>query len=565
MLYLCLTTIYMNLNMTKTLRIMAAAVLGAAAVSCASPSKMAQLADNVKVTTDPQVLEVVAGEIDADVAVTYPADYFLPKAILEVTPVLVYDGGEAKAQPLMYQGEKVKDNYRTVSSEGGTVRSRVHFDYEPGMEQAELVLRGVVKYKGKSYNLPEKKAADGCNTTYMLVSFGHENGSAMSVPLKDDNYQPIIEQTEEGQILYKINSSNVDKKQLSSQSVKDFQAALDEIASNARKTLKGTEVVAYASPDGKEALNNKLSENRSKTADDAFQKVTKGKETGDVSVKSIGEDWEGFQELVAASDIQDTDLILRVLSMYSDPAVRESEIRNMSEIFTSLKSTILPELRRARFIANVEYKNYTDDELKQMIEDNADVLDETALLHAATLIDDNDEKVSLYNKAIDKYDSDRARFNKGVVLLSEGKTAQARKAFESVKTEDEELKNALGAVAYEEGDISAATKYFKEADTETSRANQGVIDILSGNYKAAAKDFAGQTGKNAALANILNNDLASAEKAITCNCPMMGYLKAIIAARRGDAQGVSDNLKVAGKMDKLAKRAEKDVEFADYR
>jgi len=550
----------------KTARIFAASVLGLAAVACSSPSKMAQLAENVKVTTDPVVLEVIAGEVDANVAVTYPADYFLPKAILEVTPVLVYDGGEAKSQTLMYQGEKVKDNYKVVPSAGGTIRDKVHFDYEPGMEQAELVLRGVVKYKNKSYKLPEKKAADGCNTTYMLVETGLDGTPAVYVPLKADDYQPILEQTEEGQILYKINSSDVASSQLKSQSIKDFQAALDEIASNARKTLKGTDIVAYASPDGSEALNDKLSENRSKTADKAFKQVTDGKETGEVSVKSIGEDWEGFQELVAASDIEDKDLILRVLSMYSDPAVRESEIKNMSEIYTSLKSGVLPELRRARFIANVEYKNYTDEELKQLIEENADVLDEEALLHAATLTDDSDEQISLYDKAISKYGSDRARFNKGVVLLGEGKVADAKKAFKSVEAEDAELQNALGAVAFNEGDYQTASKYFAKAGTDASKSNQGVIDILNGDYAAAAKCFEGQHGKNAALANILNDDLDAAEDAIgSCNCPKMNYLKAIIAARRGDAQKVSDCLKIASKARPLKERAEKDIEFADYR
>ena len=343
--------------MRKGIKFLSVAVLGFAA-ACSSPEKMAEMAENVIVKTEPAVLEVVAGKIDAAVTVTYPEDYFHKKAILEVTPVIVYEGGEVAMEPFVFQGESVKDNYEVVPSAGATVTKDVHFNYVPGMEKSYLELRGVVKHKSKSIDMPTKKAADGANTTYMLVC---KDGA---LDLKADNYQEIIKQTAEGQILYTINSSTVRNNQLSSQSIKDFQAALDEIKANERKTLVGTDVVAYASPDGKEDQNAKLSDNRSKSAEKAFAKVTK-KHPADapVNVTSVGEDWEGFQELVAESDLEDKDLIIRVLSMYSDPAVREKEIKNMSAVYTTLAKEVLPELRRARFIANVEFKNYTSEEL----------------------------------------------------------------------------------------------------------------------------------------------------------------------------------------------------------
>ena len=359
--------------MKKAIKILAAAAIVLSAVACSSAKKMAELADNVIVTCYPAVLEAVAGNVDPTVSVTYPANYFHPKAILEVTPVIVYDGGECKMDPLMYQGEKVKDNYKVVPKAGSTVTEKLHFPFVEGMEQSHLELRGVAKYKGKSIALPTKKVADGVNTTYQLVK------AAGLVPLKADGYEAILKQTAEGQILYRINSADVQSKQLKGESIKNFQNALDEIAANERKTLVGTEVVAYASPDGGEKLNRKLSDNRSKTADKAWDKVVKGKNVTDPEVRSIGQDWEGFQELVQNSDIRDKDLILRVLSMYSDPAVRESEIKNMSSVYSELKNDILPELRRARFIANVEFKNYTPDELLEMINNNSEALDEPCL------------------------------------------------------------------------------------------------------------------------------------------------------------------------------------------
>ena len=542
--------------MKKGIKILAAALMGMTAVACSSASKMAEMAEKVKVTCDPEVLEVVAGKVDADIAVSYPADYFHPKAILQVTPVLVYQGGEAAMTPFMYQGQKVKDNYKVVSSNGQTVNEHVQFDYVDGMQKAVLELRGVVKYKKKSWDLPVKKVAVGCNTTYMLVE---KDGV---VPCKADNYQDVIAQTAEGQILYKINSADVNNKELKSQSIKNFQNALDEIKANGRKTLKGTEIVAYASPDGGQSLNAKLSDKRAKTADKAWDKVVKGKNVADPTVKSVGQDWEGFQELVKKSDIEDKDLILRVLSMYSDPAVRESEIKNMSEIYSSLKKEVLPELRRARFIANVEYQNYTGEELLKLVDDNIDVLDEEALLRAATLVKKADDKIDLYKKAINKYGSDRAQFNLGATLLNEGKVSEAANAFAKVATKDGDLENALGVIDLRNGKLDAAAKHFAAAGTDAAKANQAVVDILNGNYAKAAAATAGQKGFNAALAQLLNGNTAKASEALTCQCPKSNYLRAIIAARQGQGDKAKKLLNEAAKAKAFKDRAENDIEFA---
>ena len=547
--------------MKKGLKLIAAAILGISAVACSSYEKMVKMAENVKVTCDPAVLEVVADNVDAILTVTYPADYFHPKAILEVTPVLVYEGGEAAMRPFIYQGEKVKDNYKTVSSAGQTVRESIHFDYVEGMEKARLELRAVARYKANSAVLPTRKVADGCNTTYMLAD---RNGY---LSFKADNYQEIIKQTAEGQILYGINSSDVSGNQLRNQSVKDFQAALDEISANERKTLTGTEVVAYASPDGGKSLNDKLSDRRSQSGAKAFGQVTKGKEVGETEVRSIGQDWEGFQDLVSKSNIEDRELILRVLSMYSDPAVRENEIKNMSEVYTSLKNTVLPELRRARFIANVEYQNYTGEELLQLVDDNIDVLDEEALLRAASLIRDNDRKVALYDKAAEKFDSDRARFNKGVALLNAGKVSAAEQAFARVQTHDGDLENALGVIALRKGNLEEAARQFAKAGTEEAKWNAGVTDILGGNYAKAAGELADVKGccVNRTLAYILADRIEEAEKSINCQSPKANYLRAVIAARKGDAAGVRRYLDEAGKDEALRARSEKDIEFAMYR
>ncbi|MBQ8811551.1 MAG: hypothetical protein IJZ70_04495 [Bacteroidales bacterium] len=544
--------------MKKITKIISIAILGIAAAACGSPEKMAKMAENVTVQCNPAVLEVVAGEINADVTVTYPEDYFHPKAILEVTPVIVYEGGEVAMEPFMFQGEKVKDNYQVVPSDGATITKKVNFKYIPGMEKCYLELRGTVSHKAKYVDLPSKKVADGANTTYMLVC---QKGK---LDLKEDGYQEIIKQTAEGQILYQINSANVRNSQLKSQSIKDFQAALDEIKANERKTLVGTDIVAYASPDGKETDNAKLSDKRSDSAEKAFGKVTKKHEVeGPVNVTSVAEDWEGFQELVAASDIEDKELIIRVLSMYSDPAIREKEIKNMSSVFKTLAKEVLPELRRARFIANVEYKNYTNDELLQLIEENIDVLDATAILRAATLVEENEQKVELYKKAADKFNCPAAYYNLAVTYLNMNENGKAKRALDNCE-KDADWNNAMGVIALREGDYAQANRYFAAAGTETAKENMAVIDVLNGNYKAAAEKLEGKKGYNAALVALLNGNNAPAA-ALTCNCPQVAYLRAVAAARQGYAATVAENLETVKKCEKLAEKAAKDIEFAQYR
>jgi len=545
--------------MKRTLKFLAAAAMIVAAASCASIEKMAKMAENVKVACEPGVLEVVDNSIDPVVSVTYPADYFHPKAILEVTPVIVYEGGEAKMAPIVYQGEKVKDNYKAVSSAGQTVKERLHFDYVPGMEKSRLELRGVARYGNKAVTLPVKKVADGANTTYMLVK---RDGF---ITPKADAYQDVISSTAEGQIKYLVNSADVRNSELKGQSVREFLAAIDQINADERTSIKSTEILAYASPEGPEGKNNELADKRSASARKAWNEFAKKHNAANPEVKSLGEDWEGFQKLVRESDIQDKELILRVLSMYSDPAVRESEIRNMSQVFTALKGEVLPELRRARLIANVEYQNYTSEELLNLLDNNADVLDEEALLRTATLVKDDAQKEEIYKKAVSRFGSDRAQFNLAALYLAQDKTDKAEQALAKVHTSDADVLNAKGIIALRNEDYTTAENYFRNAKTADAQKNLGIVQILSGKYEEAAKTLADVKGccHNTVLAYILTDQLTKAKNAAHCKDQKVTYLKAIIAARQGDAAGVRENMgKITDKS--LLSRAKNDIEFAGY-
>ena len=533
--------------------------------SCGSPKKMAESAEAVSVNCNPQVLEVVAGNIKADVSVTFPADFFHPKAIVEVIPVLVYNGGEVALDPVMLQGEDVTENYEMVPEAGGTVNKTFEYEYAEGMEKSHLELRMTVIHKDKRipFTAPYK-VADGANTTYMLVK---QSGSLAYAP---DAYQAVIPEQNETQILYLINSATVRPSQLKSDEIKAFQEFLTNLKADERRELISTDIIAYASPDGKEDFNAELSERRAKTASDAFNKKINNKDIAieaNVNTSNVDEDWDGFKALVSGSNIEDRDLILRVLEMYSDPAVREREIKNMSQVYTVLKKDILPELRRARFIANVEFTNYTNDELVALVNDNIEILDEEALLRAGSLLDDANQKVTVYQKAVEKFNSERARINLGVAYLALGKNAEAENALSGVADKNNTYyNNAMGVVALRKADYEAAAAAFNRSGLKEAQYNLAVLDILNGKYADAAAKLKGAASFNEALADILTGDLNAASAVLgNAQCACKSYLKAIIAARQGDADAANAALETASKDEALAARAENDIEFARIR
>lgn len=551
--------------MKKIFNVLMIVAAGLLIQSCGSPKKMAESAEEVSVSCNPQVLEVVAGNIKADVTVTFPEDFFHPKAIVEVVPALVYDGGETVLDPVMLQGEDVTENYQVVAETGGTITKTFEFAYEEGMENSHLELRMTVIHKDKRipFTAPYK-VADGANTTYMLVK---TSGSLAYAP---DAYQAIISEQNEAQILYLINSATVRPSQLKSDEIKAFQEFLTNLKADERRELVSTDIIAYASPDGKEDFNAELSERRAKSASDAFNKKINNKKIGietTVNTTNVDEDWEGFQELVSNSSIEDKDLIIRVLDMYSDPAVREREIKNMSEVYTTLKKDILPELRRARFIANIEFTNYSNEELTALVNDNIEILDEEALLRAASLLEDANQKVTVYQKAVEKFNSDRAKVNLGVAYLVLGKNTEAENALASVSDKNcAYYNNAMGVVALRKGDNEAAAAAFNKSSLKEAQYNLAVIDILNGNYADAASKLNGEASFNEALVNILNGNLDAASRILgDAQCPCKSYLKAIIAARQGNVEAANAALETASQDEALAERAENDIEFAKIR
>jgi len=541
--------------------VMTIAAVGLLMSACSSPEKMVSAADQVKPKCDPAVLECVADNIDARYSLTFPEKYFHPKGVLEIIPVLTYEGTEQVGPSKWLQGESVSDNYQVVPKTGGNVSQAVQFKYQEGMQVASLELRAKLHYNGKVIPFPAPyKVADGTIITYKLVEM---EGVA---ELAANAYRKSYTETKEAQINYLVNSSQVRSQQLSRTDVKALEKFLADADKDAKRKISGTDIVSYASPDGPIDLNTKLSADRGKTARTALEQATKKvKDKGPVNLTSKGEDWDGFRDLVSASSIQDKELILRVLSMYSDPVVREREIKNMSKVYLILADKVLPDLRRSRLVASVEVINYTDQELVTMVsQNNVEALDVEALLYVATLVTDDATKLSVLNKAAEKFNDWRAHNNIAFIYLEQGKTADAKAAMAKISTDNDVVNNNNGVIALREGRIDEAGALF--AKSAQGKANAAVISILKGSYPDAVSKLAGANTFNEALASVLVQDYAKATNILrNLETPKAAYLRAVVAARNGNASQLSSELQKAYSDASLRARAQKDIEFAKFK
>ena len=555
-------------NFTRLFVILLAAVLMS---GCSSLDKMKKNANLVKYEVTPKVLETHAGIVAAQVKVTYPEKYFDKNTTLKITPVLSYEGGETAFDELLFtQGEKVLANNKSVAWTGGTVNWSGDVNYIPEMKVSEFLLHVDAERKGKTLSFDPIKLADGVIATSTLVEY-----HAMPISLKD-NYQRIVPEQKIADILYSINQSNIRTSELKAA---DIQALKDYIAlvmQNERMEVKGVTNSSYASPDGPLTLNEKLSEARGKAAEKYLQKeYGKIPELAQLFTKqTTAEDWEGFKALVQESSIADKELILRVLSMYQDPAVREKEIKNMSTAYESLAEQILPQLRRSKLIVDVNLIGLSDEEILTAIKGDPSVLSLEQMLYAATLTSDPQEMLKYYQLATEKEPKCfRAWNNVGWAYLQMGNADDAMVALEKAKAlkNDDNVKNNLGFAALLKGDIKGAAEYFNSmsAATPESKFGLGTIAIHDGKYDQAVNLLGDKPTMNLALAQLLKGDLNKAKTTMDavkpCKCGAPSYLKAVIAARLDNKDGVLNSLREAvGYNSDWKNYAQTDLEFAKY-
>ena len=515
---------------------------------------------------DPNPLTLVGTQIPGQVRLTLPAKWCHKRAIVNITPQLRYAGTSVTGQTVTIQGENVRDNYQTISYErGGSVIVPFAFEYKPGMEQSDLYLTFTATVKGKQVNLPAIKVARGTIMTAGLASI-----SDVTPALARDAFQRVIKEQYTADLKFLINRAEVRAAELNKREVKDWQDVVDNAYQVPNQEVD-IEIQAYASPDGAQDLNERLSAQRERNTSRVVARQLGNKKI-EVNAHYTAEDWDGFQKLLEASNIQDKELVLRVLSMYPDPEDREREIRNLSHVFTQLADEILPELRRSRLNANVRIIGKSDDELKMFMAQRPGRLTIEEILYTATLYDNAKDQMNAYQQATQLYPKDyRAYNNIGTLYLAQGNYEQAANYFaKAQKIQPNAASNMNEALlALNRGDLAEAQRLMGSA-VEAPEAGQGIglLQMHEGKYADAIRSFGNTPSNTLAIAQIMQGQYADATRTLAAVAQPNGetaYLKAVVAARTNDLQGLISNLRSAIAQDSsYALRAQRDLEFAAF-
>ena len=539
-----------------------------------SCSKMGPLsADNFTVT--PKPLETQAGVVSATVNGAFPEKYMKKKAVVTVTPELRFgDGKVVKGEAATFQGEKVMGNDQVISYRmGGHYTMKTAFAYNPEMQKSDMYLTFDARRGKKVYNVPAVKVNYGIIATSELYRQALTNGGGC---LALDSFQRVKAKKQEANIKFLINQANLRKSELKNNSVGEFVKLLKEINKDREGlNLQNVEIQAYASPEGGFKFNDKLANKRQNVSEKYVRKEMKSAGVeGNLDAHYTAQDWEGFQQLVQASDIQDKDVILRVLSMYKDPQEREQQIRNMSEGFRELADAILPELRRSRLIIHYETIGRNDEQIKAQYNEDAAKLSADELLYYATLEEDAAKKEEIYAKTAQIYTNDyRPLNNLAVMAFNRGDEAKAKELLAQAITKSNNAAEAnatLGLIALKNGNVAEAENLIaKAADANALNEALGNLSIAKGNYAQAEEYFKDSYNNSAALAQLLNKNYAAA-KATLNNIKnpngLTSYLHAIVSARQGNKYAANSYLKEALQKDPSLKAyAENDLEFANMK
>ncbi len=551
--------------------------------SCNCYKKMAKSLNLVEVKCTPEVLALNNGKVAGTVSVSMPVDYFNAKAVVKVTPVLVYGGGEVAGTPFYYQGAEAVDNYKVITP---SFTENFEFEYAPVMRLSELQLRVEVKCKdefelinlstGAALTSKEKAVVSADATSAEALAILSQCGYTVAkgvntlqeelrpadvTEMMASNYQRVTNSVEKSDLIYSISSSYLAPKALKSDCVKSFLSVIDANSKNDRAT-QNLSAQGYASPDGKEDFNDKLSSARSESSKKAMEKMLK--EYGlSIDAAAYGEDWDGFKELVEASDIEDKSLILQVLSLYDSSTKREEEIKNLSAVYTELKGDILPKLRRTKMLNSVDLVGKSDEEMMALVEaKELDSLNLLELLHISDeLVRNPNQKIGLLKYAAEKYNDATAYNNLGVQLAKRGKADEAIEAFKKAAelgAPSADVSRNLTLAYLMKDDVAEAKTYSNGIDSEAA----SMLAAEQGDYAAAAKEL---EGINQAVACIMIGDLDGANAALRrVNHPSGIYLKAVVASLKGDLKTAETQLTAAVKKNEgFAAKAASDINLSN--
>lgn len=562
---------YNLLNMKRISRLLSLImVISVAILATSCSSKLKPLSQN-NFNVTPTPLETVGNQIPVTISGTFPEKWFNKNAIVTVTPVLKYGNNqEVAGTPYSFQGDNISGNRITISQvKGGNFTMNSTFPFEEAMRSSELYLRFDGRIKNKRSNLPDIKVADGVIATSALASVATTTPS-----VAPDGFQRIIQEAQEASIMFVIQQANLRQSELNKSDLSAWKKRVEE-AFNDPKQNVNVEVSAYASPDGGVKINEPLAAQREKNTSNYIEsELSRRNINTEVFAHYTAQDWEGFRQLVDASNLQDKQLILRVLEMYPDSETREREIKNISYVFEDLAETVLPQLRRSRIIANIEIIGKSDDEIMTAWKNNPKELSVDELLYASTLTDEESVKEAVYQYVTANFTNDYRGWNNiGTMYFKQGDYAKAEQAFNraaQVSPNAPEVNMNKALLAIMKNDMNTANELLgRSAGAAGLDEAMGLLNLLQGNYNQSVSSYGNNYTNNAGLAQLLVSDYNKAKQtleAVENPDATTAYLLAVIASRTNNFNEVASNLRTAiGRDRTIAVQALNDLEFAKYR
>lgn len=575
--------------------------------------KMVTRYPEVTVTLDNPDLENKGGEVNYTIKGTIPPKYMKKKALMTLSPCLKVDGVNATPfTTIKLKGEKAKGDGQVISfKNGGTFTKTGSFKFSDNCEEAVIVAPATAQIKKKSTTLnPEKELGEGISNTCSFISLqptisdDTQNG-ANFLNAPHQYATEFVGKT--ATIYFDLNSSNMNwsnkynKDQAAKDSIRNFINFLNEDLIIDKVVISG-----WASPEGEESNNQGLSERRfqqgKKWFEDQYDKYLKDyAKKNKIKLKDLqrptfayvdnakGEDWDGFEAAIAKSNMSQKNQILNVVKSQPNNDMREQKIREMTDIYPEIADVILPPLRRAEMqVICKKHESYTDAELVALVKAHPADFSINERLYAASVANNNEDKEAIYKDLIrnDKTQNDwRAYNNLGAMYLNDyyqtGNTSKLDDAVnyltkaDAISPNNGIILNNLALAEFLKGNMADARTKFEASESATVfPVNQsyakGMYSIVDGDYFKATQLLNNHgCDYNTALVQILNKDYPAAQKTLDCMKHIDAktfYLKAILAARLKDENGVYDNLRNSIQQDpNLKKKAKRDAEFKRYR
>lgn len=551
------------------------AVSGILFLNSCGIKKMIKDSGKISYTVTPDPLELHGDSVRITVNGVFPQKYFHKKANLSVTPIVRYSGGEKPLKELTLKGEKLEGGGQSISyTEGGKFSVSDRFLYVPGMENAEVILKATATYKNKSTELPEVKIAEGTIVTPLWLQKDYQ------VMAAGDKFDKNPTVTQKSNLYFLVDSWEVRGVELKSDETENMYRFIDRAAKDSSEFVR-LDVYGFASPEGELERNSKLSDNRAeegaKLIMNRFKKAKiKGYEKKEGfynKITSNYEDWDGLKNMLSSSSINGKDAALSIINTVNDPEAREQQFRELAS-YDPIYEAYFPKLRRAEINLVTKLRVRTDDQIRAMAISSPDSLGMEELMYGAGLQSSMDDKFKVYQFFARRFPEDFRGFNNmGTIYFMQGKITEAKAEFEKanrVAAKNNMIQNNLGAVSAVTGDRKAAAGFFSAAGNNKETVyNQANLAVANGKYSEAVSSYGNACTFNAALAKLLAGNNSGATQTLDCSSDKETaaghYLRAVIAARSGNKDGVVSNLGKAIAADaKLKAKAKSDKEFKKF-